>query len=210
MSLGIALGIFAMLLLLNRLKVRVLWPYLTSGAVMWYFMLSSGVHATITGVLLAFAIPFGDGGEDSPSYPLQRFLHVPVTYIILPLFALANTCIVVSSGAFGALGNNISLGIMAGLCIGKPVGVMTFSYLTAVLKLSSLPEDLKWSQLMGAGLLAGIGFTMSIFITLLAFDDPSHIDTAKMAILVASVISGIAGFLWLKKALPDRAIKDVS
>lgn len=203
-SLGIAMAIFAVMLVLNRLKVYTIWPYLIGGVFMWYFMLNSGVHATITGVLLAFAIPFGDGGEKSPSYPLQHFLHVPVAYIVLPIFALANTCIVLNGDSLMALGSTISLGIIAGLMVGKPVGVILFSYLATVLKFSTLPEDLKWRQIFGAGILAGIGFTMSIFITLLAFEDAETIDVSKMAILVGSLGSGILGFAWLMRALPDR------
>ncbi len=203
-SLSIAMGIFAMLLVLNRSGIHTLWPYLMGGGFMWYFMLNSGVHATITGVLLAFAIPFGDGGEKSSSYVLQRFLHRPVAYFILPVFALANTCIIIQPDSFQALGSSISLGIIAGLLIGKPAGIILFSYLTTVVKISSLPDDVKWPHLMGAGMLAGIGFTMSIFITLLAFEDAMTIDLSKMSVLVASLIAGILGFLWLKKTLPQN------
>ena len=202
LNLGIALGIFGSLLILNRLKVRNLIPYLVGGFFMWYFMLSSGVHATITGVLLAFAIPFGSGDEKSPSYILQEALHFPVAYIILPLFALANTAIFINRESMQLFDSMVSIGILAGLLVGKPLGIVLFSYLATVFKISALPEGMKWSHLMGAGMLAGIGFTMSIFITLLSFEDETMINIAKMSVLLASLLAGIIALLWLKAVLP--------
>ncbi|MES2003445.1 MAG: Na+/H+ antiporter NhaA [Bacteroidota bacterium] len=200
-NLFIALGIFGFLLILNRLKVHNLIPYLIGGAAMWYFMLHSGVHATITGVLLAFAIPFGNGGEKSPSFILQHFLHKPVAFFILPLFAVANTCIAIDSDWQSGLGQPNSLGIIAGLVIGKPLGIWLFSFMGVGSGLCMLPTDLKWKNIIGAGFLGGIGFTMSIFITLLAFDKADIINHSKIAILVASLIAGITGFFWLKLTL---------
>jgi Na+:H+ antiporter, NhaA family len=201
LNLFIALGIFALLLVLNRMKVRNLIPYLFGGVVMWYFMLHSGVHSTITGVLLAFAIPFGDGGEKSPSFILQHFLHKPVAFIILPVFALANTCINIDNNWLSGISSNYSIGIIVGLIIGKPLGISLFSYLAVSLGLSKIPADINWKHIFGAGLLGGIGFTMSIFITLLAFNNPEVINGSKIAILSASLISGILGYLWLKRTL---------
>lgn len=201
LNLAFALGIFCILIVLNRLKINNLLPYLVGGIAMWYFMLHSGVHATITGVLLAFAIPFGDGGDRSPSYRLQHFLHKPVAFIILPLFALANTCIPVSAGWHQALGQPSSLGIISGLIAGKPIGILLFSFLGVVTGLCSLPSGLRWKNIIGAGLLGGIGFTMSIFITLLAFSDSELIDNSKIAIMFASIFSGLAGFIYLKMTL---------
>ncbi len=198
LNLIISLSIFGLLLLLNRLKIYNLIPYIIGGIAMWYFMLHSGVHATITGVLLAFAIPFGNGDERSTSYKLQHFLHKPVAFFILPIFALANTCIVINSNWYQGLAETSSIGIIAGLVIGKPLGICLFVFIATYFKLSSLGNDIKWSHIVGAGLLAGIGFTMSIFITLLAFEKPEQIDQSKIAILVASLIAGIAGFMWLK------------
>lgn len=200
-NLFIALGIFAFLLVLNRLKVRNLIPYLVLGVVMWYFMLNSGVHATITGVLLAFAIPFGNGNTKSTSYILQHFLHKPVAFIILPLFALANTAIVLNSDWHQALSHNYTLGIAAGLIIGKPIGIWLFSFLAVKLKMCQLPEDLNWQSIFGVSFLGGIGFTMSIFITLLAFSDAEHINNAKIMILISSSIAAIFGLLYLKASL---------
>ena len=168
---------------------------------MWYFMMQTGIHATITGVLVAFAIPFGNGDEKSTSYILQEFLHSPVAFFILPLFALANTCINFGTNLLEGLGHVNSIGIILGLVIGKPLGIWLFSFVAAGLGLCSLPTDLKWKNIIGAGFLGGIGFTMSIFITLLAFEDQKVIDHSKIAILVASLVAGSIGFLFLKSSL---------
>ena len=200
----IALGVFGFLLILNRQKVHNLIPYLIGGVVMWYFMLHSGVHATITGVLLAFAIPFGNGGEKSPSYILQYFLHKPVAFFILPLFAVANTCISFGDSWQSSLGQTNSLGIMAGLVIGKPLGIWLFSFIGVGLGLCALPTDLKWKNIIGAGFLGGIGFTMSIFITLLAFENADIVNNSKIAILIASLIAGAFGFFWLRFTLSKK------
>lgn len=198
-NLVISLSIFAGLLVLNRMKVNNLWIYLVAGVFMWYFMLNSGVHATITGVLLAFAIPFQDGSEKTISYKLQHFLHKPVVFIILPLFALCNTAIVIGSDWLHNFTEDYSMGIIFGLIIGKPLGIIVFSYLAILFGLAKLPKELSMKKLLGAGFLGGIGFTMSIFISLLAFDNAAIINNAKFMILVASLLSGIVGFLWLKR-----------
>jgi NhaA family Na+:H+ antiporter len=165
------------------------------------------VHATITGVLLAFAIPFGNGEEESPSYILQHYLHKPVAFLILPLFAIANTCISLEGNWFQSLVDLNSFGIIAGLLIGKPLGITLFALLGVALGICALPEDLKWKHVIGAGMLGGIGFTMSIFITLLAFDDAQIIISSKIAILLASILAGLSGFLWLKRSLRIPVIK---
>ena len=206
-NLFIALGIFCLLLILNRLKVQNLIPYLIGGVIMLYFMLHSGVHATITGVLLAFAIPFGDGKEKSASYILQHFLHKPVAFFILPLFAIANTCIAIRNNWQSGLGQPSSFGIIAGLVIGKPLGIWLFSFIGVGLGLCVLPTDLKWKNILAAGFLGGIGFTMSIFVTLLAFSDADIVNNSKIAILVASFMAGIIGFVYLKLTL-KKAIEN--
>jgi NhaA family Na+:H+ antiporter len=203
-NLFIALGIFAALLVMNRLKVRNLIPYLLGGIAMWYFMLHSGVHATITGVLLAFAIPFGNGDERSTSYILQNFLHKPVAFIILPLFALANTAIALGSNVGEILMQNYSLGIALGLIVGKPLGIFLFSYIAVAFGICKLPSDLSWKSIIGIGFLGGIGFTMSIFITLLAFDNETIINNAKFVILISSLIAGAMGYLVLKVVLKKQ------
>ena len=201
LNLGIALGIMGFLFVLNRLKVNSLFPYIIGGILMWYFMLNSGVHATITGVLLAFVIPFGDGKKENTSYQLQHFLHNPVAFIILPTFALANTCIIMNTNWYEGLSHSNSIGIILGLIIGKPLGIWIFSYLGVTLGLCILPKGLQWKNIFGAGILGGIGFTMSIFITLLAFDNYSDIVNSKIAILIASFIAAITGFVILKLTL---------
>lgn len=170
---------------------------------MWYFMLNSGIHATITGVLLAFVIPFGDSSKHSVSYKLQHFLHSPVAFIILPLFALANTAIVLGSDIGTALSLDYSKGIMLGLVIGKPLGITLFSFIAVSIGLCKLPADLNWKTIISVGFLAGIGFTMSIFVTLLAFDDDHIINNAKFIILLSSLIAGCIGFILLRQNLKE-------
>jgi Na+:H+ antiporter, NhaA family len=207
LNLFIALGVFCILLIMNKLKINNLFPYLIGGIIMWYFMSYSGIHPTITGVLLAFAIPFGDGSEKSPSYRLQHFLHKPVAFLILPLFALANTCIVLGDHLTWGFFQAHTIGILAGLVIGKPLGICLFSYISVILGLSSLPSDLNWRNIIGIGFLGGIGFTMSIFIALLAFDMEDKIITSKIAIFVGSIISAIIGLVWLRLTLKPPVLE---
>lgn len=206
-SLGLSLGIFGLLLALNKVwNVRALWVYLLGGAAMWAFMLSSGVHATIAGVLLAFTIPFTKGDDHSLAAHMEHALHKPVAFFILPLFAMANTGIMISSEWAQGLGEASSIGIMLGLVIGKPVGIFFFALAGSILGLCALPKDLKWSNIIGVGFLGGIGFTMSIFITLLAFKgDPLLIDNSKIAILLASLVAGTIGYLFLSATLKKKA-----
>ncbi|MBV2196516.1 MAG: Na+/H+ antiporter NhaA [Flavobacterium sp.] len=203
-NLLIALGIFIILLTLNRIKIHSLIPYLVGGVFMWYFMLHSGVHATITGVLLAFAIPFGDGSEKSPSYILQHFLHKPVAFVIMPIFALANTAIIIGSDFNTMITQNYSLGIALGLIIGKPIGIIGSLFVAVKLKLCQLPNEINWKSVLGVGCLAGIGFTMSIFITLLAFENETIINNSKFIILLSSLIAGFIGFMTLKVTLKEN------
>jgi len=197
-----ALGVFVALFLMKRmLHVMALAPYLLGGAVMWYFMLQSGVHATIAGVLLAFAIPYSATEDDaaSPSHRLEHVLHKPVAFLIMPVFALANTGIVVGADWAHQLLSSNSVGILAGLAIGKPVGIVLFTFAAVAAGACRLPLDLAWRHVLGAGVLGGIGFTMSIFITNLAFTGQADvINASKIAILLASLCAGVAGFAWLK------------
>lgn len=196
-----AIIVFVLLVALNRFRLMNLAPYLLGGALMWFLMLKSGVHATIAGVLLAFAIPFTgkEDDEDSPSHKLEHFLHRPVAFIILPIFALANTGIVVGNNWVQSLFTSNSIGIISGLLIGKPIGITLLSFIVVSVGICRLPLDLNWKHIFGAGLLGGIGFTMSIFITNLAFAGESDvINGSKMAILLASLSAGTIGFLWLK------------
>jgi NhaA family Na+:H+ antiporter len=197
-NLFIALGIFAFLILLNKLNVYKTWIYLVAGVFMWYFMLKSGVHATISGVLLAFAIPFRKNDAINPSYKLQHVLHNPVNFIIVPLFAFANTGIHLATGWYNHLYSNNSVGIIAGLVTGKPIGIFVLCWIAVKLKWCSLPESINWKILLGAGALAGIGFTMSIFITNLAFrDSMGLIEDSKISVLLGSLIAVIIGLMIL-------------
>lgn len=197
-NLFISLGIWVVLLGLNRLGIRNIIAYIIGGVLMWYFMLHSGVHATITGVLLAFAIPFRKGNENSPSFQLQHWLHKPVAFIIMPLFALANTALVIHSGWQAEIFTPTGIGIIGGLTIGKPIGILLFSTIAVKAGICNLPPDVSCKQIAGAGMLAGIGFTMSIFISLLAFEDEEIINGAKLMVLLGSLISAVIGFVWLK------------
>jgi NhaA family Na+:H+ antiporter len=196
-----ALAVFGSLVVLNRCRVMALTPYLIGGALMWYLMLRSGIHATIAGVLLAFAIPFSARAEDeqSPSHRLEHLLHKPVAFLILPIFALANTGIVIGEGWMQELASANSAGIIGGLVLGKPLGITLLSFLAVAIGLCRLPGDLKWRHIAGAGMLGGIGFTMSIFIANLAFaDQAALINASKMAILAASLTAGTLGYAWLR------------
>lgn len=200
-----ALSIFVLLLLLSKvLKINNLIPYITGGILMWYFMLNSGVHATIAGVLLAITIPIKKRDTHCLSYKMQHWLHYPVSFFILPLFALANTAISIEGNWDQSIGEPFALGILLGLIAGKPIGITLFSFLAVKTGLCALPRKTKWKHLLGVGMLGGIGFTMSIFITILAFDDAFHINESKLMILLASLTSGILGYAWLKHFLPEQ------
>jgi len=209
----LALAVFFCLMIMNRLlKIKQLLPYLLGGALMWFLMLQSGVHATLAGVLLAFAIPASSLEDDahSPSEILEHFLHKPVALFILPLFALANAGVVIGSGWMDSLLSANSMGVILGLVVGKPIGITLFSFAAVTIGLCRLPLDLGWRHVFGAGALAGIGFTMSIFITNLAFTGAADIvNDSKMAILVASCLSGLIGFTWLTlRGHPTKADKN--
>ena len=196
-----AMIVFGILILLNKVRILSLVPYLIGGALMWFLMLKSGVHATIAGVLLAFTIPFSakDDDEESPSHRLEHFLHKPVAFIILPIFALCNTGIIIGADSLQSLTTTNSAGIISGLLIGKPIGITLLSFIVVSLGICRLPLDLNWKHVFGAGILGGIGFTMSIFITNLTFvGNANEINASKMAILLASLTAGTIGFLWLK------------
>ena len=199
--LALAALVFIVMIILNRMNVLAIWIYLLFGCVMWFCMHRSGIHATITGVLLAFAIPFRSGDATAPSTRLQHLLHWPVTFVILPLFALANTALVIPMTFADDLASLNSLGIMLGLLVGKPIGIFLFVVVGSWLGWCVIPATVRMSHLLGIGLLAGIGFTMSIFITLLAFDNASLIDSSKIAVIIGSLFSGLAGFATLRLLL---------
>ena len=189
-------GVTALLFLLNFLKVTKIIFYLTPGIFLWYFLHHSGIHATIAGVLLAFSIPTNESDVViSPLEKLEHKLHFPVSFLIMPIFALTNTNITFNNEMVDGLASTLGLGIICGLVAGKLIGINLFSFIAIKLKLSSLPQSSSWKQMIGVGLLAGIGFTMSIFIALLSFKNNIEIqDEAKFAILVASFISAVLGY----------------
>ena len=197
----LALGMFVLQLLFNRFNVRYLLAYLIPGVFMWYFIHHSGIHATVAGVLTAMAIPHNVKLNYSPLKKLIHVLENPVNFIIVPLFALANSNINISESlAGGHIINPLSAGILFGLFLGKPIGITLFSWLAVKLKLSKLGYGVKWAQVWGIGQLAGIGFTMSIFMALLSFADAGLQSQAKFTILVASLSAAAVGYWLLTKA----------
>lgn len=198
--LGLSALMVTILVALNFFNFKKHIFYIIPGLFLWYFMHHSGIHATIAGVLLAFTIPTNiSTTEISPLEKLEQKLHLPVNFLIMPIFALANTNITFRSGMVDGLFTNFGYGIILGLFLGKLLGITFFSWIFIKLKISSLPDQSSWTQVMGAALLAGIGFTMSIFIALLSFKGHPEIqDEAKFAVLVASLISGFAGYSLLR------------
>ena len=199
--LALAGAVAVALVVVNRLRVMSLIPYLLLGALMWFFMLESGIHATIAGVILAFAFPFRSTVENqaSPMGRLEGALHKPVAFAILPIFAFANAGVVISGEAAQGLISPTGLGIALGLLLGKFTGVGLASFCAVKIGLCALPNDIGWKHVAGAAWLTGIGFTMSIFITNLAFEtDDNLINISKMAILLASFVAGLVGYFWLQ------------
>lgn len=199
-NLLISLGIVFLLIALNFLKVTKHIYYIIPGILLWYFMHHSGIHATIAGVLLAFTIPTNESTtEISPLEKLEQKLHIPVNFFIMPIFALANTNITFKAGMVDGLFSTFGLGIVLGLFLGKVIGICGMSFIVIKTGISSLPQKSTWTHMIGTGFLAGIGFTMSIFIALLSFKGNQFVqDEAKFAILMASIISGLTGYLLLK------------
>ncbi|WP_188815779.1 Na+/H+ antiporter NhaA [Hymenobacter cavernae] len=187
-----AAGVFAVLVGCNRLKIMTLPIYFGLGIVLWFCVLKSGIHATIAGVLLAMTIP------TAAIERLEAALHKPVSYLILPVFALANTAIVLSADSFSNLLSPLGLGVGLGLMLGKPLGIFGATWLAVRSGLSSLPEGITWLKLLGLGCTAGIGFTMAILIANLSFTEVAQVDLAKLAVIIASFASALLGMavLW--------------
>lgn len=205
-----AIGILVFLFILNRMRVRKLIFYILPGIIMWYCFLKSGVHATIAGVLLALVIPFSKNGVENISYKLQHFLHKPVAFIIVPVFALVNTAILLPKDFLASLSTANSTGIILGLTIGKLIGIFSIPFILVKLGISKMQDGLTWKNLVGIGFLGGIGFTMSMFISNLAFDDANLVNDSKLSILVASAFSAVIGlviFLTNKKVVEKNKME---
>ena len=197
MQLLYSAGIMALLITMNYFGVKRLFFYIIPGIFLWYFIHHSGIHATIAGVLLALTIPANPVKRTSPLENLEHMIVKPVNFLIMPIFALANTNIRFESEMINGLTSPLGLGIIFGLVVGKPVGVTLFSWIAVKSGIATLPSRASWKHVFGLGLLAGIGFTMSIFIALLSFNDPIFNIGAKFSILVASILAGVSGFLFL-------------
>lgn len=199
-----ALGLFILMLAMNRFGVKRIFAYLIPGILMWYFIHHSGIHATIAGVLTAMAIPTKGNGREAPLIRLEHILEKPVNLLIMPIFALANTNITFVEGMLGGLFTPLGLGIILGLFLGKPIGIFILSWISVKLGICTMPNKASWIHVLGVGMLAGIGFTMSIFIAVLSFAGQDLIMAeAKFSVLVASLLSGISGSLLLT-AVPKR------
>ena len=198
MQLLYSAGILIILIALNRFGVKKLFYYIIPGIFLWYFVHHSGIHATIAGVLLALTIPTNTVKEESPLEKLEHLIVRPVNFLIMPIFALANTNIRFENKMIDGLSSPLGLGIICGLALGKPIGVSLFSWLSVKLGMAKLPSKANWKHILGLGLLAGIGFTMSVFIALLSFSNPEYQIQAKFAIIVSSVLAGISGYVFLR------------
>ncbi len=199
--LGVALIVVLILLSIKYLPKSVTKiVFIIGGITMWYFMFRSGIHATFAGVILAILMP------TKKLHKYETKLHIPVSFFIIPLFALANTSIFINAAAISNLLTELSLGIIFGLFIGKPVGIALSVFLMIKARIIKLPNRPNWNIFIGVGILAGIGFTMSIFVSMLAYEDKALQDTAKLAVLIASTLSMVVGYLWLKMATKGSKI----
>lgn len=197
--LGVAAIIMLLLFGLMRFKIFGTFNFLL-GILLWYCFYNSGIHATLAGVAFAFFIPV------QKLQALEHKLHRPVNFFIIPIFALANTAIVLPENITDSINTTLSWGVIAGLLIGKPLGIFAASFITVQLKWGTLPAHTSWRHIVGAGLLAGIGFTMSIFIATLAFDNLSTVDIAKISALVGSFLSIIFGMVWIRFFCKSSAV----
>jgi len=192
------------LFIFNKMKVKVLWPYLVLGAVLWVLVFASGVHATLAGVMLALTIPLKltpgtpeATPEESPLHRLEHALHKPVAFIVVPIFGFANAGVSLSGLSLSVFTEPLTMGVAGGLFFGKLIGVFGVVAVLVKLGVAQLPAQTSWGQVAGTALLCGIGFTMSLFIGLLAFNDPAVQDHVKIGILMGSLVSGLSGALIL-------------
>lgn len=208
-----AMAVLAVLIVLNRFKVLRLWPYLIGGVVLWYFVLQSGIHATLAGVALAMVIPLrkAAGQVDHPKSPLhtlEHVLHKPVAFLIIPLFGFANAGLSFAGLSPAAALDPVPLGVALGLFFGKQIGVFLAALLVIRLGWADMPRYASLGQLYGVSVLCGIGFTMSLFIGNLAFGNPHLIDETKIGVLAGSLASALLGILVLRLTKPNIPVPD--
>ncbi|EKO3893517.1 MULTISPECIES: Na+/H+ antiporter NhaA [Vibrio] len=213
-SVALAMGLLTAggLYLLNRYKVTSLVPYLILGAILWFAVLQSGIHATLAGVMIGFAIPLKGKQATSPS-PLKRlehWLHPWSTFAILPLFAFVNAGISLEGISLAGLTSTLPVGVALGLFVGKPLGIFTFSWISVKLGMTKLPEGIDTRHIFAVSVLCGIGFTMSIFISSLAFGHAHLIldNYARLGILIGSTAAALAGYIMLRATLPKKVLLD--
>ncbi|NMH64795.1 Na+/H+ antiporter NhaA [Shewanella salipaludis] len=209
LSLAIAALAILVLVILNRSGVTSLTPYGLFGFILWVAVLKSGVHATLAGVIIAFCIPLRAKDGSSPSEQLEHSLHPWSTFLILPLFAFANAGVALGAMALTDIVSPVPVGIALGLLLGKPLGVLGFSYLAVKLRLAELPSGIGWRQIMPVAVMCGIGFTMSMFIASLAFEHSGrdYGDLARLGILLGSMLAAGIGYFWLARVLPAAALR---
>ena len=195
---------------MNRTGVTRTSAYVLLGIALWIAILKSGVHATLAGVLIAFCIPMRDGQNNSPLRELEHDLHGPVAFAILPIFAFANAGLSLSGISINDFSNPVSLGIISGLLIGKPLGILAFVGFAVALRFVALPKGINWPQLAGVAFACGIGFTMSLFIAGLAFEHGSgdYFDADRLGILVGSILSAVFAYILLHFSLPRSTARD--
>jgi NhaA family Na+:H+ antiporter len=203
-ALLIAVVALAIAITMNRMRVTRISSYLLLAVVLWVAILKSGVHATLAGVLIALCIPMRDARGRSPLRELEHDLHGPVAFAILPIFAFANAGLALAGMSLSELAHPVTLGVIGGLLVGKPLGILLFVGLTVSLRLSGLPENVSWLQVLGAAFACGIGFTMSLFIAGLAFEHGSggYFAGDRLGILVGSTLSALFAGLVLHSSLP--------
>ncbi len=204
-SLMLSAAGIAVLILMNRLGVVRVAPYILVGTFLWICVLKSGVHATLAGVIAALAIPLNAKDGTSPLKHLEHILHPWTAFLVLPIFAFANAGVSLAGLQFSDLFAPLALGIAAGLVIGKQIGVFGFMFIATKIGLVRRPMGVSWMQLYGLACLTGIGFTMSLFIGNLAFVDPEQIETVKLGVISGSLISGVLGFLILRFSGPSQS-----
>ena len=201
-ALGAAGAGFLLIYGLRAAGVRAYGPYWAAGILVWLATLLSGVHATVAGVLLGFLTPAGPPGS-SPLERLTQGLHPWSAFFVMPVFALANAGVAIDASALAdPLAARVTLGVALGLLLGKPLGVVLASWAAVRLRLAALPEGVGWAAILGAGVLAGIGFTMALFLTALAFEDPTLAAASKIGVLGASTLATLLGVAILSRALP--------